>query len=279
MPKITNMEPTPIELFITSLKRIFLEYLPNFAISLGILFIGLWLTSIITKTAKKIMIRREVEITLSTFIGNLIFWSLRILVFITVISKLGIPTTSFVAILGAAGLAIGLSLQGSLSNFAGGILIILMKPFKLGNFIEAQGVLGTVKEIKIFSTVLTSPENKEITIPNASLSNGVIINYSANGIRRVDMTIAVGYDADLQLVKSTLKNILNSIPEVLETPEPIIYINDLGPSSIEFIVRPYTKNDYILKVRSDLFEKCKMEFKKLDMDIPYPIQIEIQKQG
>ena len=279
MPKITNMEPTPIELFITSLKRIFLEYLPNFAISLGILFIGLWLTSIITKTAKKIMIRREVEITLSTFIGNLIFWSLRILVFITVISKLGIPTTSFVAILGAAGLAIGLSLQGSLSNFAGGILIILMKPFKLGNFIEAQGVLGTVKEIKIFSTVLTSPENKEITIPNASLSNGVIINYSANGIRRVDMTIAVGYDADLQLVKSTLKNILNSIPEVLETPEPIIYINDLGPSSIEFIVRPYTKNDYILKGRSDLFEKCKMEFKKLDMDIPYPIQIEIQKQG
>lgn len=273
------MEPTPIELFITSSKRIFLEYLPNFAISLGILFIGLWLTSIITKTAKKIMIRREVEITLSTFIGNLIFWSLRILVFITVISKLGIPTTSFVAILGAAGLAIGLSLQGSLSNFAGGILIILMKPFKLGNFIEAQGVLGTVKEIKIFSTVLTSPENKEITIPNASLSNGVIINYSANGIRRVDMTIAVSYDADLQLVKSTLKNILTSIPEVLETPEPIIYINDLGPSSIEFIVRPYTKNDYILKVRSDLFEKCKMEFKKLDMDIPYPIQIEIQKQG
>lgn len=273
------MEPTPIELFITSLKRIFLEYLPNFAISLGILFIGLWLTSIITKTAKKIMIRREVEITLSTFIGNLIFWSLRILLIVTVISKLGIPTTSFVAILGAAGLAIGLSLQGSLSNFAGGILIILMKPFKLGNFIEAQGVLGTVKEIKIFSTVLTSPENKEITIPNASLSNGVIINYSANGIRRVDMTIAVGYDADLQLVKSTLKNILTSIPEVLEAPEPIIYINELGPSSIEFIVRPYTKNDYILKVRSDLFEKCKMEFKKLDMDIPYPIQIEIQKQG
>ncbi|MFD2908993.1 mechanosensitive ion channel family protein [Flavobacterium ardleyense] len=273
------METVSLESFTNSAQVLFFEYLPNFAISLGILFVGLWLVSVITKTAKKIMLRRDVEITLSTFIGNLIFWTLRILLIITVISKLGIPTTSFVAILGAAGLAIGLSLQGSLSNFAGGILIILMKPFRLGDFIEAQGVLGSVKEIRIFSTVITSPENKVIVIPNASLSNGVIINYSANGTRRVDMVISVGYDADLQLVKTTLNNIIKSIPEVLAEPQPIIYINDLGSSSIEFIVRPYTKNEHILKVRSDVFEKCKAEFNKLGMDIPYPIQIEIQKEG
>ena len=273
------MKTYTLDSLVNSIQILFFDYLPNLAYSLAILFIGLWLVSIITKTAKKIMVKRDVEITLSTFIGNLIFWTLRILLIITVISKLGIPTTSFVAVLGAAGLAIGLSLQGSLSNFAGGILIILMKPFKIGNFIEAQGVSGTVKEIRIFSTVVTSSENKVIIIPNAALSNGVIINYSANQIRRVDMVISVGYDADLQVVKGTLKNILKSIPEVLEEPEPIIYINELSPSSIEFIVRPYTNNEFILKVRSDLFEKSRMEFKKLGMEIPYPIQIEIQKEG
>lgn len=272
------MEIVTLDTFISSSKILFFDYLPNFAISLAILFLGLWAISIITKTAKKIMVRREVEITLSTFIGNLIFWTLRILLFITVISKLGVPTTSFVAILGAAGLAIGLSLQGSLSNFAGGILIILFKPFRLGDFIEAQGVAGSVKEIKIFSTVITSPENKEIIIPNASLSNGVITNYSVNGIRRVDMVISVGYESDLQLVKTTLESIIKSIPEVLEEPQALILVGELASSSINFLVRPYTKNEHILKVRSDVFEKCKVEFNKLGIDIPYPHQVEIHKE-
>ena len=144
------MTTIEIENYFETIKKLILEYSPKFIIAIVILLIGLWGSSFITKTAKKIMLKRKIELTLSTFIGNVIFWTLRILLFVTVISKLGIETSAFVTILGAAGLAIGLSLQGSLSNFAGGILIILFKPFRLGDFIEAQGVLGTVKDIKIF---------------------------------------------------------------------------------------------------------------------------------
>ena len=158
------MTAIEIQNYLETIKNLILEYSPKFVVAILILLIGLWATSFITKAAKKLMVSRNVEITLSNFIGNLIFWTLRILLFVTVISKLGIETSAFVTILGAAGLAIGLSLQGSLSNFAGGILIILFKPFRLGDFIEAQGVLGTVKDIKIFSTVITSPDNKQIIL-------------------------------------------------------------------------------------------------------------------
>ena len=267
-----------IQNYFETIKKLILEYSPKFVVAILILLIGLWGTSFITKTAKKIMVKRNVEVTLSTFIGNLIFWTLRILLFVTVISKLGIETSSFVAVLGAAGLAIGLSLQGSLSNFAGGILIILFKPFRIGDFIEAQGVLGTVKDIKIFSTVITSPDNKQIVIPNAALSNGVITNYTVNGIRRVDLVISVDYATDLQLAKTTLENILKSIPEVLSEPEAAVFINNLATSSIDFAVRPFTKNEHFWKVKSDVLEKTKRTFDELGIEIPYPHQVEIHKE-
>ena len=272
------MTPIEIQNYFETIKKLILEYSPKFVVAVVILLVGLWATSFITKTAKKIMIKRNVEVTLSTFIGNVIFWTLRILLFVTVISKLGIETSSFVAILGAAGLAIGLSLQGSLSNFAGGILIILFKPFRIGDFIEAQGVLGTVKDIKIFSTVITSPDNKQIVIPNAALSNGVITNYTVNGIRRVDLVISVDYATDLQLAKTTLENILKSIPEVLSEPEAAVFINNLATSSIDFAVRPFTKNEHFWKVKSDVLEKTKRTFDELGIEIPYPHQVEIHKE-
>lgn len=272
------MKATEIENYFETLKKIILEYSPKLVIAVFILLVGLWATSFITKAAKKLMIKRNVEVTLSNFIGNLVFWALRIVLFVTVISKLGIETSSFVAILGAAGLAIGLSLQGSLSNFAGGILIILFKPFRLGDFIEAQGVLGTVKDIKIFSTIITSPDNKQIVIPNATLSNGVITNYSANGIRRVDLIISVDYKTDLQLAKTILENVLDSIPEVLAEPKYIVLINELATSSIDFIVRPYTSIDDFLKVKSDVLEKTKKAFDAEGIEIPYPHQVEIHKE-
>ena len=276
--KKKDMTPIEIQNYFETIKKLILEYSPKFVVAVVILLVGLWATSFITKTVKKIMIKRNVEVTLSTFIGNLIFWTLRILLFVTVISKLGIETSSFVAILGAAGLAIGLSLQGSLSNFAGGILIILFKPFRIGDFIEAQGVLGTVKDIKIFSTVITSPDNKQIVIPNAALSNGVIINYTVNGIRRVDLVISVDYGTDLQLAKTTLENILKSIPEVLPEPEAAVFINNLATSSIDFAVRPFTKNEHYWKVKSDVLEKTKKTFDDLGIEIPYPHQVEIHKE-
>ena len=272
------MTPIEIQNYFETIKKLILEYSPKFVVAILILLIGLWGTSFITKTAKKIMVKRNVEVTLSTFIGNLIFWTLRILLFVTVISKLGIETSSFVAVLGAAGLAIGLSLQGSLSNFAGGILIILFKPFRIGDFIEAQGVLGTVKDIKIFSTVITSPDNKQIVIPNAALSNGVITNYTVNGIRRVDLVISVDYATDLQLAKTTLENILKSIPEVLPEPEAAVFINNLATRSIDFAVKPFTKNEHFWKVKSDVLEKTKRTFDELGIEIPYPHQVEIHKE-
>lgn len=272
------MNALEIKTYYIKIQELVLEYSPKFVVAVLILLIGLWATSFITKAAKKLMLARNVEVTLSTFIGNLIFWTLRILLFVTVISKLGIETSSFVAVLGAAGLAIGLSLQGSLSNFAGGILIILFKPFKIGDFIEAQSVLGTVKDIKIFSTVITSPDNKQIIIPNAALSNGVITNYTANGFRRIDLFISVDYKTDLQLAKTTLENVLKSIPEVLSEPEPVVFINDLATSSIDFAVRPFAKNEHFWKVKSDVLEKTKKAFDLAGIEIPFPHQVEIHKE-
>lgn len=272
------MNALEIKTYYIKIQELVLEYSPKFVVAVLILLMGLWATSFITKAAKKIMLARNIEVTLSTFIGNVIFWTLRILLFVTVISKLGIETSSFVAVLGAAGLAIGLSLQGSLSNFAGGILIILFKPFKIGDFIEAQSVLGTVKDIKIFSTVITSPDNKQIIIPNAALSNGVITNYTANGFRRIDLLISVDYKTDLQLAKTTLENVLKSIPEVLSEPEPVVFINDLATSSIDFAVRPFAKNEHFWKVKSDVLEKTKKAFDLAGIEIPFPHQVEIHKE-
>ncbi|CAM3796644.1 mechanosensitive ion channel family protein [Flavobacterium cucumis] len=272
------MTPLEIQSYFETIKKLVFEYSPKFVIAIIILLAGLWFTSFITKSAKKIMSVRNVELTLSTFIGNLIFWTLRILLFVTVISKLGIETSAFVTILGAAGLAIGLSLQGSLSNFAGGILIILFKPFRIGDFIEAQNVSGTVKDIKIFSTVITSPDNKQIVIPNAALSNGVIINYTVNGIRRVDLIISVDYGTDLQLAKDTIFNVLDTIPEILKDPETAVFINNLASSSIDFAVRPFTENENYWKVKSDVLEKIKIAFDKAGIEIPYPHQVEIHKE-
>ena len=272
------MNALEIKTYYIKIQELVLEYSPKFVVAVLILLMGLWATSFITKAAKKLMLARNIEVTLSTFIGNVIFWTLRILLFVTVISKLGIETSSFVAVLGAAGLAIGLSLQGSLSNFAGGILIILFKPFKIGDFIEAQSVLGTVKDIKIFSTVITSPDNKQIVIPNAALSNGVITNYTANGFRRIDLLISVDYKTDLELAKTTLENVLKSIPEVLSEPEPVVFINDLATSSIDFAVRPFAKNEHFWKVKSDVLEKTKKAFDLAGIEIPFPHQVEIHKE-
>ena len=190
------MTKIEIQNYIDNLKTVVLEYSPKFVVAILLLLVGLWGSSMITKAAKKIMLKRKVEITLSNFIGNLIFWTLRVVLMITVISKLGIETSSFVAILGAAGLAIGLSLQGSLSNFAGGILIILFKPFKLGDTIETQGETGKVSEILLFSTKLITATNQVIYIPNAILSNGKIKNYSQLGVRRADIVLKTSYQSD-----------------------------------------------------------------------------------
>ena len=253
------MTAIEIQNYFETIKKLVLEYSPKFVVAIIILIVGLWATSFITKTAKKVMIKRNVELTLSNFIGNLIFWTLRVLLFVTVISKLGIETSAFVTILGAAGLAIGLSLQGSLSNFAGGILIILFKPFRLGDTIEALGETGKVDEILIFSTRLITATNQVIYIPNGILSNGKIKNYSQLGIRRADLVLKTNYDSNFSQIKTSILNFASSHDLALQEPKPEILVTDLSETTIIFTVKVWTNNNDYAKVTSDILEFSKSE--------------------
>ena len=263
--------------YIDYIENYVIEYSPRLISALLILVIGLWAASFLTKTLKRVMLRRNIEATLVLFSGNLIFWGLRILVLITVITQLGIGTSSFVAILGAAGLAIGLALQGSLSNFAGGVLIILLKPFKVGDIIEAQGVIGKVREIKMFSTYIDLFENKLAIIPNANLSNDKIINISANGILRVDVEIGVDYGSNFKEVKEVVFGVLENHPLVLKNPKPEVFVLRLNSSSVDFAIRPWSKSEDYLAVKSYVLEACKVAFDKAGIEIPYPHQVEMSK--
>ena len=207
------------------------------------------------------MVKRELDPTLTKFLADILLWSLRVLLFVTFISKLGIETSSFVAILGAMGLAVGLSLQGSLSNFAGGMLIIMFKPFKVGDVIEAQGMIGTVSEIQIFVTKVINANNQTIFVPNGTLSNGTIINYSVGGMRRIDLTFSISYDTDIKKAKEIITTILKNNPKVLQTPEAEVVVKNLTDSEIQLAVRPWVKNTDFGAVSADTLERCFLAFK------------------
>lgn len=241
--------------------------------------IGSWVIKKIIKTMKKVMSKRDYDESLQKFLLNLTSWILKILLIITLLGTLGVPTTSFAAIIAAAGLAIGLALQGSLGNFAGGVLIMIFKPIKIGDLIEAQGELGVVKEIEIFTTKLTGLSNREIIIPNGALSNGNIINYSTEGTRRVDLTFGVGYDSDIKKTKEVLLNVLTSHPLVLKDPEPTVNVSELADSSVNFAVRPWCNVDDYWTVYFDITEQTKEALDAAGIEIPYPHQVEIHKQG
>ena len=206
------------------------------------------------------MVKRQLDATLTKFLSDILLWVFRVLLFVTFISKLGIETSSFVAILGAMGLAVGLSLQGSLSNFAGGMLIIVFKPFKVGDVIEAQGNIGTVNEIQIFVTKLINANNQTIFIPNGSLSNGVIINYSMQGIRKADLTISIPYNSDIKKAKDIITEVMKSNPKVLKTPAAEVSVKNLTESSIQLAVRPWATNKDFLSVYADTLEGCILAF-------------------
>lgn len=246
---------------------ILVDYSPKLISALLILFVGLYVIRFLNKMIRKIMLKRDLDPTLSKFLADILLWVLRVLLFVSVIDKLGIGTSSFVAILGAAGLAIGLSLQGSLSNFAGGMLIILFKPFRVGDFIEAQGVSGTVLEIQIFVTKLASSNNQTIFVPNGSLSNGNIINYSVAGTRRADINFTVAYDSNLQEVKNILKSIIEHDPRVLKEPEPAVVVTGLVDNGVTIAVRPWAKNSDFWDMHSDVLERSKSELYQAGIEI------------
>lgn len=240
--------------------EVLIDYSPKVISAFVILFVGLYAIRITNRIIRKIMVKRELDPTLTKFLADILLWVLRVLLFVTFISKLGIETSSFVAILGAMGLAIGLSLQGSLSNFAGGMLIILFKPFKVGDTIEAQGVLATVHEIQIFVTKLLTANNQTIFVPNGALSNGTITNYSMQGHRRVDLTIAISYDTDIKKAKDIITTVLKNNTKVLLNPAAEVSVKNLTDNSIQLAVRPWANNADFGTVFSDTLENCKMAF-------------------
>lgn len=215
------------------------EYGPKVLMALIVLWIGTLLIRMLASVLNKVLDKRGVEPTLKRFLHSLVTISLRILLFLTVVQMMGVATTSFVAIVGAAGLAVGLALQGTLANFAGGTLILLFKPYKVGDLIEAQGVLGTVKEIQIFTTLLLTPENKTAIIPNGAMANGNIVNYSADGRMRVDLTMGVGYGQPLDKVRQVLEQVMRDDALVLSEPAPSVTVNKLNLEGIELAVRPW----------------------------------------
>ena len=262
--------------YIKGFMKVLIDYSPKLISALVILFIGIYTIRFINNLVKRIMIKRNLDPTLSKFLADILIWVLRVLLFVTFISKLGIETSSFVAILGAAGLAIGMSLQGSLSNFAGGMLIILFKPFRVGDTIEAQGVTGTVKEIQIFVTKLLTVNNQTIFVPNGVLSNGVITNYSVEGNRRADLVFTISYDTNIKNAKEIVMSVLETHPKVLKIPAPAVMVKDLTDNSIHLAVRPWTKNEDFGIVSSDILEQCKTAFDEAGIIIQ-PFTVESSK--
>ena len=271
-----NLDPHQLTNYVNGFIKVLIDYSPKLISAFIILFVGLYVIRLINRFIRRLMIRRNLEPTLTKFLADILLWALRVLLFVTFISKLGIETSSFVAILGAMGLAVGLSLQGSLSNFAGGMLIILFKPFKVGNTIEAQGVIGTVSEIQIFVTKMITANNQTIFIPNGSLSNGTIINYSLLESRRADLTIAISYDTDIRKAKEVIMSVLKSNPKVLETPAPDVVVKSLTDTGIQLAVRPWAKNEDFWSVYSETYIECKNAFDKAEISIQ-PFVMELSK--
>jgi small conductance mechanosensitive channel len=245
-------------------------YGSKIVLALLTLTIGLWIISYLSRGFERTLTVAKVETTLSIFLSKLLSTILKVLLLVSVASMVGIETTSFIAIFGAAGLAVGLALQGSLSNFAGGVLILLFKPYKIGDFIEAQGHSGTVKEIQIFNTILHTGDRKTIIMPNGPMSNGNITNYSLSPIRRVDMVFGIGYDDDLKKAKSILEQLIAEDERILKDPESQVLLSALADSSVNFTIRVFVNSADYWGVYFSMNEKVKLTFDEQGISIPYP---------
>jgi len=249
------------------------------ATALAIFLIGKFLIKILVRGISKVMQKQGVDKTLETFICNLVRISLMVVVVIAAIGAIGIQTTSFIAIFGAAGLAVGLALQGSLSNFASGVLIVLFRPYRVGDFIEAAGIAGSVEQVQILTTILKTGDNKQIIVPNSQIMDSIITNYSANDTRRVDMVVGVSYDDDLDKVHKTLEELLAADERVLSEPAPLIAVSALADSSVNFVVRPWVKAADYWGVMFEMTEAIKKRFDKEGISFPFPQQdVHIYKQ-
>ena len=271
-PPVDFADPDTYVDFMAMAKDWLLLNLPHLIVALVVFVIGRMLASWITGIAKKAFRKADVEPTLRRFLCKIIYYILLTGVFIAAASELGIETTSFLAIVGAAGLAIGLALKDSLSNFASGVMLILFRPFKVGDLVTAGGITGTVFQVDIFSTVIHTADNQKQIIPNAAITASVITNINAEENRRIDLVVGIGYDDDIRLAKTTLEELMVADSRILKDPAPGVAVADLGASSVDLNVRPWVKTADYWSVRRDLIEAIKITFDEKGISFPYPQQ-------
>ncbi|PJC86263.1 mechanosensitive ion channel protein [Vibrio sp. HA2012] len=278
---MANEVTTPVELDVTgSLSSVgqwvadnsdlLIQYGVNLISAVLILFIGNIIVKAIAGSVSKILHKREMDKAVVDFISALVRYLLFIIVLIAALGRIGVQTASVVAVIGAAGLAIGLALQGSLSNFAAGVLIVAFRPFKSGDYVEIGGVAGSVESIQVFQTVLTTPDNKMVVVPNSSVISGPITNYSRHSTRRIDLVIGVSYKSDLQKTKEVLASVLKADERILKEPEPIIGVHTLADSSVNFVVRPWVKTSDYWAVYFDTMQGIKEALDREGIEIPFP---------
>lgn len=242
----------------------------NIALAIAIIFAGKYLANLVSKGLKKILKKGKMDDMLIRFITSIVRILILLFSVVAALNRLGLDTTSLIALLGAAGLAVGLALQGSLQNFAAGVLLLVFRPFKTGDYVSVSGVEGVITDIMIFSTRLLTPDNREITVPNGSIYGTTIINFSNQENRRIDLTIGIGYDDDIKKARDIMAKLINNHDKVLKDPAPQIAVGELGDSSVNFYVRPWVKSGDYWGVRFDLIEQIKLAFDAEGVGIPYP---------
>lgn len=268
------MQDTSIELWLDTIKSnwlpLLIEHGSHILFALLTLAIGWWLINRIITGFTNILIKRKADAMLTSFLGSLLSALLRVLLLLSVAGMVGIETTSFIALIGAAGLAVGLALQGSLANFAGGVLILFLRPFRAGDYIEAQGIAGTVESIQIFHTILRTADNKVIILPNGALSNGSITNYSTKPTRRVDINVGIDYGDDIKKARAVLLSLAAADERVLKDPAAVVYMTSLGDNSVNMSLRMWTKSADFWGVFFDIQEQMKEAFDREGISFPFP---------
>jgi len=240
------------------------------ASALAIFIAGRWLSKLLVKLLDRLLQKTKLESVLAHFITSMASALLLLIVIIAALDQLGVDTTSLIALIGAAGLAVGLALQSSLQNFAAGVLLVVFRPFKAGDFIEAAGTAGEVEMISLFSTLIKTPDNREVVVPNGAIYGGNITNFTARGTRRVDMTFGIGYQDDIRKARDLIRKVLDEDERVLKDPEPLVAVGELAESSVNFVVRPWVKTADYWAVKFDLTEKVKLAFDANGVSIPFP---------
>ena len=256
----------------TQVQTVGLEFAMKVVTAVVIFYVGRMVARLISNGLRKMMQAQEVDKILESFVCNLAHWVLMTFVIIAAINQLGVQTTSLIAIMGAAGLAIALALQGSLANFAAGILIVMFRPYKVGDFVEAAGISGTIMQVQILTTILKTGDNKQIVVPNGQIMGSIITNYSANDTRRVDMVVGVSYEDDIDKVRATIQELVESDKRILKDPACLIAVAELADSSVNFNVRPWVKSSDYSGVKFDLTEAIKKRFDREGISFPFPQQ-------